>query len=138
MTEQSIDPCKGQAPGRAGRTLACKRGPALGQPKLPEKGQGQQAPSSGASGHSFLSLPGLLCSSPSLPVRGPNCPHPPTPGCQVGKVGLIFRLLYCGLTLPHIKNSSHCLGRPLHFEKFSPNTLEWVYYFSPSHPETFM
>lgn len=31
-------------------------------------------------------------------------------------MGLIFRLLYCGLTLPHIKNSSRCLGRPLHFE----------------------
>lgn len=31
-------------------------------------------------------------------------------------MGLIFRLLYCGLTLSHIKNSSRCLGRPLHFE----------------------
>lgn len=32
-------------------------------------------------------------------------------------MGLIFRLLYCGLTLPQIKNSSRCLGRPLCFEK---------------------
>lgn len=32
-------------------------------------------------------------------------------------MGLIFRLLYCGLTLPHIKNSSHCPGSPLCFWK---------------------
>ena len=61
----------------------------------------------------LLGLP-LLLPSPD----GNGGPHlPPPPRHQVGKVGLIFRLLYCGLTLPHIKNLSHCLGRLLRFWK---------------------
>lgn len=64
----------------------------LGQP-APREGQGQQAPSSGASG-AWFPLPLLRPSSAPphlLPAKeAPNCPHPPNPWVPGAKSGSDF------------------------------------------------
>lgn len=47
----------------------------------------------------------FLCSASSPAGKG-NPQHPPSPGAR-WELGMIFRFLYCELTLPHIKSSSH-------------------------------
>lgn len=83
------------------------------RPARAEGAGGLAAPGAGPPVAWFPLPPSLAFSAPSHPLQAkeaPNLPHPPRG--QVGKVGLIFRFLYCGLTLPYIKNSSRRPGRP--------------------------
>lgn len=135
------DPLRAR-PGRRGWTST-----GLHRPRVPEAWQLQGG--AGAAGSLTLGplWPGSLSPFCGLPLprpipcrqrKPPTFPH--SLRCQMGKVGLIFRFLYCGLTLPHIKNSSHCPGRPLcSLEGLSAHSvLHWVHQLSPFHPETFL
>lgn len=53
-------------------------------------------------------------SAPPYHLQAKEAPASPLPQVPGGKMGLVFRLLYYELTLPHIKNSSRCPGRLLH------------------------